>query len=95
MRVIAQSTLRKFWEEHKNAEGPLRAWYAEAKAADWKTTADIKAQHGSASVLQRGRVVFNIGGSKYRLLVHLKYPWVNIRFIGTHKEYDDIDAQTY
>ena len=94
--MIALSRLRAFWEEsgHEDAERPLRAWYAEASAADWKTTADIKAQYGTASILPRGRVVFNIRGNKYRLIVRLYHPYVYIRFIGTHEEYDDVDAQT-
>ena len=96
MRVIAQSTLQAFWKErgHEDAERQLRAWYAEASAAGWKTTAEIKARYASANILRRGRVVFNIGGNKYRLVVHVNYPWVNIRFIGTHEDYDAIDAGT-
>jgi mRNA interferase HigB len=92
--VIAQSTLRAFWEEHKDAEGPLRAWYAEASAADWKATADVKAKYRTASILQRGRAVFNIGRNKYRLVVRIYHPYVYIRFVGTHKDYDRVDAQT-
>jgi mRNA interferase HigB len=92
--VVALRTLRAFWEGHRDAEGPLRGWYEEADAADWQTTADIKATYRSASILQGGRAVFNIKGNKYRLVVHLRYPFVNIRFVGTHQEYDQIDAQT-
>ena len=94
--MIALSKLRAFWEEpgHDDAEGPLRAWHAEASAADWNTTADIKATYGSASILRAGRVVFNIRGNKYRLVVHVRHPYVYIRFVGSHKAYDRIDAQT-
>jgi mRNA interferase HigB len=96
VRVIAQSTLRAFWEEpgHEDAEGALRAWYAEATAADWRTTADIKAHYRTASVRRQGRVVFNVAGNKYRLVVHVRHPHVYVRFIGTHAQYDRIDAQT-
>jgi mRNA interferase HigB len=96
VRVIAQSSLSSFWERdgHDDAERPLRAWYAEAEAADWRTPADIKAAYGSASILQSGRAVFNIKGNKYRLVVHVRYPYVYVRFIGTHEQYDRIDAQT-
>ena len=97
MRVIAKSTLRAFWSEpgHEDAEQPLLAWHKETEAANWASPADIKRQFGSASVLQAGRVVFNIGGNKYRLVVAVRYDLkiVFIRFIGTHSDYDDIDAQ--
>ena len=96
MRVIAKSALRGFWESHPTAEQPLRAWHAEAKAAAWKTPADAKAKYRSASILRGGRVVFNIGGNKYRLIVKINYSFqvVYIRFLGTHREYDYIDAET-
>jgi len=96
VRVIAKSALRGFWESHPDAEQPLRAWHAEAKAAAWKTPADAKAKYRSASILRGGRVVFNIGGNKYRLIVKINYPFqvIYIRFLGTHREYDRIDAET-
>jgi mRNA interferase HigB len=98
VRVIAKRTLREFWEEpgHEDAEEPLDAWHGEAEAETWKSPADIKAQHGSASILKSGRVVFNIAGNKYRLVVKVRYDRgiIYIRFIGTHKEYDNIDANT-
>lgn len=96
MRVIAKAALREFWENHPDAEQPLRAWHAEAKAADWKTPADIKAKYRSASILRGGRVIFNIGGNKYRLVVRINFPFrvIYIRFLGTHREYDRIDAET-
>jgi mRNA interferase HigB len=97
MRIIAKRTLRQFWEAHQRnraAKTPLEDWYAQAGAADWATPAEVKAQFGDASILQGGRVVFNIGGNKYRLVVRINYPYrvVYIRFVGTHAEYDEIDA---
>jgi mRNA interferase HigB len=96
MRIIAKTALRDFWKKHPDAEQPLRAWHDEAKTADWKTPADIKAKYRSASILRAGRVIFNFGGNKYRLVVKINYPFhvVYIRFIGTHREYDHIDAET-
>lgn len=99
MRIITKRALREFWESqpgHSDAEGPLRSWYTEARRANWRTPADIKAHYGSASVLQRGRVVFNICGNKYRLVVQINfgYQTIYVRFVGTHAEYDRIDAQT-
>jgi len=95
MRVISKKTLREFWEEHPDAEDPLKAWFTEAEDASWKSPADIKAQYGSASILKNGRVVFNICGNKYRLVVKINYSAaiVLVRFMGTHKEYDGINAE--
>ncbi len=94
MRIIAKRTLKEFWERYPDAKSPLEAWYAEGKNADWKNSADIKKQYGTASILKNSRVVFNIHGNKYRLIVRVDYTYsiVFIRFIGTHKEYDQIDA---
>lgn len=96
MRVIAKTALRNFWASHPDAEQLLRAWYGEAKAAAWKTPADVKAKYRTASILQGGRVVFNVGGNKYRLVVKINYPFqiVYIRFVGTHRDYDRINAET-
>jgi len=96
MRVIAVSTLRAFWECYPDAEQPLRAWYKEATSASWTQPADIKAQYRSASVLKNRRVVFNIKGNDYRLIVAIAYRLqiVYVKFVGTHKEYDAIDAET-
>lgn len=96
MRVIARRTLKRFWEKHPDAEEPLKAWYAEARAASWQQPQDIKNRHGSASFVGNNRVVFNIGGNKYRLVVHVRYDngIVFLRFIGTHTEYDRIDVET-
>lgn len=96
MRVIAVSTLRQFWEIHPPSEQPLKAWFDEATQAMWAQPADIKAQYRSASVLKNRRVVFNIKGNDYRLIVAIAYKLgiVYIKFIGTHAEYDKIDAET-
>jgi mRNA interferase HigB len=97
VRVISKSTLRAFWTKpgHKDAEQPLLMWHREAALAEWASPADVKQKHGSASILKNGRVVFNVAGNKYRLVVSIRYDLriVFIRFIGTHSEYDDIDAQ--
>jgi mRNA interferase HigB len=94
MRVIAISTLRDFWTKHPQAETSLRSWFADVTRADWKTPADIKAAHRNASFVGRSRVVFNIKGNDYRLIVAVHYNrgMMYIRFVGTHAEYDAIDA---
>ena len=98
MRVIAKRTLREFWEKPDcvDAEQPLKVWYSEARNADWKKPQDIKEKYRQASFLKDNRVVFNIAGNKYRLIVKINYPFgiVYVRFIGTHKQYDAIDAET-
>ena len=96
MRVIAVSNLRTFWERYPDAEQPLKAWYEEASNATWTQSADIKGQYRSASVLKNRRVVFNIKGNNYRLIVAVAYKLqiVYLKFVGTHKEYDAIDAET-
>jgi mRNA interferase HigB len=96
MRVIAVPTRRAFWERHPDAEQPLKAWYEEATNATWPQPADIKAQYRSASVLKNRRVVFNIKGNDYRLIVAVAYKLqiVYVKFVGTHKEYDAVDAET-
>ena len=96
MRVIAVSHLRAFWQKHAEAEQPLRAWGKAVGAAEWKRPGDIAAQFTTASVLKSRRVVFNIKGSDYRLVVAVAYRFgaVYVKFIGTHREYDRIDANT-
>ena len=96
MHIIALKALREFWGMHPQAETPLRAWYAEASRADWKTPADIKAAHRNASFLPNNRVVFNIKGNDFRLVVAVRYTstMMFIRFVGTHADYDRIDAET-
>ena len=98
MRVIALSTLKAFWEDtpkHSDAIDPTLAWYRHALRADWATPTDVKQDLRNASILKDGRVVFNIAGNKYRLVVWINYAYrvVYIRFIGTHAQYDKIDAQ--
>ena len=97
MRIIAKRTLREFWDKlgHRDAEQPLKAWYAEARNATWSTPADIKARYRRASIVGNNRVVFNIAGNKYRLVVEFHYKTGTgfVRFIGTHKEYDRIDVE--
>ncbi len=96
VRIIARRTLRGFWEMpgHWDSEQPLRAWFAEASKADWATPADIKKQHRNASIVGNSRVVFNISGNKYRLVVAFKYEAriAFIRFVGTRAAYDRIDV---
>lgn len=99
MRIIALSTLRAFWENnarYHDAKAPLLAWYQHTLKADWSAPAQVKADFGTASILRDGRVVFNIAGNKYRLVVWINYTYrvVYIRYIGTHAQYDTIDAQT-
>ena len=94
MRIIALSTLREFWETNPDAETPLRSWYALASRADWSTPADIKAAYRNASFAANNRVVFNIKGNDFRLVVAVRYDkgLMYVRFIGTHVEYDKIDV---
>ena len=94
MRIISRRPLREFWTKHPDAERPLQAWYNNVKRADWKTPSDVKDAYRTASFLANNRVVFNIKGNFYRLVVSIKYQYriVYIRFIGTHKEYDKIDS---
>lgn len=96
MRVIAISTLRAFWERYPDAELPLKAWYEEVMHACWTQPADIKAQYRSASVLKNRRAVFNIKGNDYRLIVAIAYKLqiVYVKFVGTHQDYDAVDAET-
>ncbi|KIC92666.1 type II toxin-antitoxin system HigB family toxin [Flavihumibacter solisilvae] len=94
MRVIAKKVLRDFWERHSGCEQQLKAWYQEASDAIWKGPKDIKRDYPGASFLADNRVVFNIKGNRYRLIVRISYSYgmVWIRFIGTHADYDRIDA---
>ena len=97
MHVIARKTMVSFYSRpnRQDARGPLEAWFHEAKQAQWETPADIKVQFRSASILKGNRVVFNIAGNKYRLIVKINYvtKTVFVRFIGTHQEYDKIDPE--
>lgn len=98
MRVISKRTLREFWEsspKYAEAKPPIEAWHAEALKATWKSPQELKAQFGNASVLKNNRVVFNIAGNKYRLVVAIDYPRqaMFVKFIGTHEQYDEIDVE--
>jgi mRNA interferase HigB len=96
MRVITRTSLREYSEQVPAAKKHLDAWYAEANKAQWKTPTDVKARYATASILKGGRVVFNIDGSKHRLVVHINYEHgkIFVRFIGSHKAYDKIDAES-
>ena len=98
MRIIALGTIRTFWERPANAESEraLRHWYEVARLADWSKPQDVKEQFRNASILGDNRVVFNIAGNKYRLVVKFNYAWRigYVRFIGTHAQHDSIDAET-
>lgn len=96
MQIIARKALKEFWARHNQAEAPLTAWYAIVKDADWTGPADVKASFGtSVDFVGDSRVIFNIGGNKYRLIVHVAYKFhrVLIKFVGTHREYDKIDPE--
>jgi mRNA interferase HigB len=98
VRIIALSTLKAFVNRspaYTDAREPVMAWYRQVRSADWATPADMKRAIGSASILNDGRAVFNIAGNKYRIVVWINYPYrvVYVRFIGTHRQYDKIDAQ--
>lgn len=96
MRIIAVSTLRECWEQKPDAEHPLRAWHEIASAEVWQTPQDIKDKYSNASIVANNRVVFNIKGNDFRLIVKIHYNTgiVYIRFVGTHREYDAVDAET-
>ena len=97
MQVIAKRTLRLFWERHPQAEGPLRSWHATVNRAVWNGPADVKRAFGAnVDFIRDNRIVFDIGGNKYRAVVHVAYRFkrVLVKFVGTHAEYDRIDAGT-
>lgn len=93
-RIIAKKTLKEFWEMHTDAEQYLKTWYDVAKNSEWTCPADIKNSFATASILKNSRVVFNIKGNSYRLVVKFNYEkrWAFIRFVGTHSDYDQINA---
>lgn len=94
MHIIKKKTLKEFWESHSDSKEPLLNWYEQARTQSWATPQDVKDFRGDASILPDNRVVFNIKGNDYRLIVRMNYEYkkVFIRFIGTHAEYDKIDA---
>ena len=95
MRVISRRKLREFWERYPDAEQPLKAWFSEASNAEWNNFAEVRQMYGSADRVGE-RIVFNIGGNKYRLVVlaDFRRHGLLIRFVGTHKDYDAIDVRT-
>ncbi len=96
MQVISKRTLVQFWQRHERAETPLRAWHSMASRAQWVGPTDVKAEFGATvDFLADNRLVFDIAGNRYRLIVHVAYRYkrVLIKFIGTHAEYDKINAE--
>ena len=95
MNVISKKTLVEFYEKHNNAKVALEVWHADVRKAQWETPEQIKQEYASASFLHDNRVVFNIKGNEYRLIVHVDYKRkiVRVKFIGTHSEYDKIKAE--
>jgi len=99
MRIIAKRTLREFWEsdsEYLDSKGALESWHDETNRTEWSTPQEVKAQFGTASILKDSRVVFNIHGNKYRLVVKINYAYkiVYNHFVGTHKQYDATDVES-
>jgi len=97
MQIIAKRTLRQFWGRHPRAEIPLKNWYQVVDKADWNTPADVKRMFGTkVDFIGDNRLIFDVGGNKYRLVVHVAYAFkrVLIKFVGTHAEYDEIDPET-
>jgi mRNA interferase HigB len=94
MRIIAKSSLREFWSHHPDAEEALLTWYREVEKEDWCQPAQVKEKYRSASIVKGNRVVFNIKGNNYRLVVKINYPYrvIYVRFVGTHTKYDAIDV---
>jgi mRNA interferase HigB len=95
-RIFSKGTLREYWEKHPETEQYLKTWYDTAMNAEWKSPNEVKNTYANASILKNQRVVFNIKGNSYRLIVkfNFKKQWCFIRFIGTHSEYDKINAET-
>ncbi len=93
-RIFAKSTLRNFWECHTDSEQNLKTWYDTTMSSDWETPNDVKQTYANASILKNGRIVFNIKGNSFRLIVKFNFEkqWAFIRFIGTHTEYNKVDA---
>ena len=97
MQVVARRTLRDFWERQPRAEIPLRGWYTIVSHAQWQGPADVKTMFGTTvDFVGDNRLIFDVGGNKYRLVVHVAYAYrrVLIKFVGTHAEYDRIDPET-
>ena len=95
-RIIAKSALRTYWGKHPETEQYLKTWYDTAKSANWKSPVDVIKTYANASILKDSRIVFNIKGNAHRLITKINFEkqWIFIRFIGTHAEYDKVDANT-
>jgi mRNA interferase HigB len=95
-RILAKSTIQDYWIKHPDSEQYLKTWYDTAMSSDWKTPNDVKLTYANASILKDSRIVFNIKGNSYRLVVKFNFEkqWIFIRFIGTHMEYNKIDSNT-
>ena len=95
LRIISKKKLRDFWDTHSDAKEALDAWHSEVRKEDWKNSAEIKAGYGSAKIIKADRAVFKIKGNKYRLVTAINYTRgiVYIRFVGTHAEYERVDAK--
>lgn len=96
MKVVSRKTLREFYEKYRDSESSLEAWFQEVSKAEWQTPDDIKKRYASASIVGGNRVVFNIKGNTYRLVVSVSYTYsaVYIKFVGSHEDYDKIDVET-
>lgn len=94
MRIIAKKILREFWTKHSDCEEQLKSWYQETESITWENPNDVKRDYPSASILGDNRIVFNIKGNRYRIIIKINYDYqmIWIRFIGTHAEYDKVDA---
>lgn len=94
MRIISRKTLKEYWEQHPDARQALQAWYADVRQSNWQSPTDVKRIYRNASIAANNRIVFNIKGNNYRLVVAVRYEYgiVYIRFVGTHQEYDKIDV---
>lgn len=95
-RIFSKSTLREYWESYPDSEQYLKTWYDTAMNSDWNTPNDVKLTYANASILKESRIVFNIKGNSYRLVAKFNFEkkWIFVRFIGTHSEYNKIDANT-
>lgn len=96
MNVVARRTLVEFWTLHPKAKAPLSAWYEIARAAEWRTPQDVRADFNSVDFVGDNRLIFDIGGNNYRLVTRISYPFKQllVKFVGTHRDYDRIDPAT-
>jgi mRNA interferase HigB len=97
VRIISRKHLKDFWLKHPQAEQPLKSWYKEAESSSWQTPMDVKNLYRTLDIIKGNRLIFNISGNKYRLIIKVNYDYsiIYIRFIGTHAEYDRINAEQY